>query len=255
MMGKFKSITIENIEEEHICCALSSGKNKIGVESKKEWMSKRLDEGLKFIKLDVRGKVFVEYMPSEVSWKPLEANGYNVIHCLWVSGKFKGKGYASQLIEMCKKDSEGKKGVVAITSKNSFMTEKGIYLRHGFQVIDQIKDYELLVYQFPNKKNVDSNYPRFTEVAKTGLVNHEKDLLICYTHQCPFVVEYSLEMKHAAEEIGLSVEMKKLTSPEEVRKYSSPFGTFSVYLHKSLLTHIIMAKKPFTNKLQKALKI
>lgn len=71
----FVKLTHENIENEHICCAIASN-NDIQVASKKNWLRDRLDEGLVFLKCNVRGKCFIEYIPAEFAWIPIEANGY-----------------------------------------------------------------------------------------------------------------------------------------------------------------------------------
>lgn len=47
-------LTHENMEKEHICCAISNNKD-IQVMSKKNWLKDRLDEGLVFLKGNVRG--------------------------------------------------------------------------------------------------------------------------------------------------------------------------------------------------------
>lgn len=54
-------ITKENIDKEHICCAMS-GKQ---ILAKKEWLKQRLDEGLVFYRSEERGKRFIEYIPAE----------------------------------------------------------------------------------------------------------------------------------------------------------------------------------------------
>ena len=95
MSMEFKRVTLENIEEEHICCAISDKKGETCVASKKAWLKERLKEGLVFEKLDVRGKVFIEYLPAEYAWVPVDADGYYYIDCLWVSGQYKGQGYTS----------------------------------------------------------------------------------------------------------------------------------------------------------------
>ena len=78
-------LTKENLEKEHICCAISSNKDP-QVMSKKAWLRERLDEGLVFLKADARGKCFIEYMPAEAAWAPIAADGYLYIDCFWVSG-------------------------------------------------------------------------------------------------------------------------------------------------------------------------
>jgi hypothetical protein len=45
------TLTKDNLEQEHICCAISNNKD-CQVASKKQWLSKRPDDGLMF---QVRG--------------------------------------------------------------------------------------------------------------------------------------------------------------------------------------------------------
>ena len=61
-------ITGENIDREHICCAMS-GKQSL---AKKEWMKRRFDEGLVFYRSEERGKCFIEYIPAENAWVPID---------------------------------------------------------------------------------------------------------------------------------------------------------------------------------------
>lgn len=107
---EFIRLTHENLEQEHICCAISSNKD-IQVMSKKAWLSERLEEGLVFLKGDVRGKCFIEYIPAEYAWSPVDAEGYMFIDCFWISGQFKGHGYSNTLLNECIRDSkeQGKK--------------------------------------------------------------------------------------------------------------------------------------------------
>ena len=60
-MSEFKNITLETLDDEHVCCAISDKKHQRGVEKKKAWLRERLSEGHVFKKLDVNGKVFIEY--------------------------------------------------------------------------------------------------------------------------------------------------------------------------------------------------
>ena len=85
-------ITDDNIEKEHICCAMSGKQGVI----KKEWLKQRFKEGLVFCRSTERGKCFIEYIPAENAWVPIQADGYFYIDCLWVSGSRKGHGSATQ---------------------------------------------------------------------------------------------------------------------------------------------------------------
>ena len=69
----------DNIDAEHVCCAMS-GKQAL---AKKEWLKRRFDEGLIFYRSVERGKCFIEYIPAENAWVPIQADGYLYIDCLW----------------------------------------------------------------------------------------------------------------------------------------------------------------------------
>ena len=84
---EFIRVTEENLEKEHICCAISSNKD-CQVVSKKRWLSKRFQEGLVFLKANVRGKCFIEYLPAEHAFAPVKADGYMYINCLPVCGQY-----------------------------------------------------------------------------------------------------------------------------------------------------------------------
>jgi len=112
MIMEYIQVTRENIEKEHICCAISNNKD-VQVSSKKAWLTNRFDDGLVFLKSTERGKCFIEYIPAENAWNPIDADGYMYIDCLWVSGSFKGHGYSNDLLSACISDSKekGKKGL------------------------------------------------------------------------------------------------------------------------------------------------
>ncbi len=46
----------DNLEKEHICCAISNNKD-VQVMSKKAWLAERFDEGLVFLKGNVRSQL------------------------------------------------------------------------------------------------------------------------------------------------------------------------------------------------------
>ena len=130
-------ITKENIDREHICCAMS-GKQSL---AKKEWMKQRFDEGLVFYRSEERGKCFIEYIPAENAWVPIDADGYLYIDCLWVSGSMKGHGYANDLLDECLRDAgeQGRKGVCILCAegrKREFLADPGFLAYKGFRTAD-----------------------------------------------------------------------------------------------------------------------
>ncbi len=136
---EYIKLTKENITDEHICCAISNNKD-VQVASKKAWLSDRFDDGLVFIKADARGKCFIEYIPAEKAWAPVEAEGYMFIDCFWVSGQLSGHGCGRKLLEMCISDSreKGKKGLCVISSekKKPFLSDPKFLSHMGFKVCD-----------------------------------------------------------------------------------------------------------------------
>ena len=109
--------------------------------------------------------MFIEYAPLETAWVPVHGDNYLYIYCLWVSGSFKGKGYAKSLIEYCINDAKekGKSDDCVLSSKKKkpFLADKKFLLKYGFEVVDTVKDeYELLALSF----NGENSY--FSETVK-----------------------------------------------------------------------------------------
>lgn len=55
---EYIKVTNENIEKEHICCAISNN-NDIQVSSKKAWLSERFEDGLVFLKVQKEESVLL----------------------------------------------------------------------------------------------------------------------------------------------------------------------------------------------------
>ena len=46
-MNEYINLTLENMKEEHICCAIGDKKHQNGVNCKKEWIKSKLKIGIK----------------------------------------------------------------------------------------------------------------------------------------------------------------------------------------------------------------
>lgn len=240
----FKSLTKENIGSEHICCAMSSKTSEEGVIAKKEWLCSRIDEGLVFRKLDARGKVLIEYIPAESAWLPLSAEGYMIINCFWVSGSFKGHGYAKELLEYCESDARerGMVGVAAIVGKKKkpYLTDKSFMLYRGYQVCDACAPYFELV----AKKFVDSAAsPRFKDCARKGMGSNVKGIDIFYTAQCPFTVPYVKMLEPVIQSAKYPVRTHRIASKEEAQAHSAPVTTYSVFIDGTFYTNEILSSE------------
>ena len=165
-MNEYINLSLENIEEEHICCAIGDPKHQEGVDCKKEWIKSKLKDGHVFRKLNARGKIFIEYEPLETSWVPISGNNYEYIYCLWVAGSFKAKGIGKELLEYAinnAKENE-KSGICTLVSKKKkpFLGEKKFFEHFGFEVVDSIEDYELMALKFK-----ESETPKFNDSARS----------------------------------------------------------------------------------------
>ncbi|MBE5813531.1 MAG: GNAT family N-acetyltransferase, partial [Clostridiales bacterium] len=164
-MNEYTNLTLENIDKEHICCAIGDPKHQGGVDSKKEWIKSKLKDGHIFRKLNARGKIFIEYEPVETAWVPISGKNYEYIYCLWVAGSYKGRGIGKELLEYAISDSKekGKSGVCTLTSKKKrpFLSEKKFFEHYGFKVVDEIGEYQLLALSFDNNLT-----PKFNDNAR-----------------------------------------------------------------------------------------
>ena len=48
-MNEYVNLTLENIDKEHICCAIGDPKHQVGVDNKKEWIKSKLNDYDKFL--------------------------------------------------------------------------------------------------------------------------------------------------------------------------------------------------------------
>lgn len=247
-------LTHENIETEHICCAISNNKD-CQVFSKKTWLKDRFDEGLVFLKCNVRGKCFIEYIPAEYAWAPVEAPGYMYIDCLWVSGQFKGQGYSNLLLEECIRDSKekGKKGLVILSSKKKlgYLSDPKYMKYKGFETVDTASPYfELLYLPFDNNadKDTDQNTgtPRFKACVKAaGHSDMQKGFSLYYTSQCPFTAKYVPLMEEVAKKRNAAFRAIHIQTKEQAQNALIPFTTFSLFYDGEFITHEIQSEKKF----------
>lgn len=239
-------LTHENLETEHICCAIANNKD-CQVLSKKAWLKERLDEGLVFLKCNVRGKCFIEYIPAEYGWAPIEAEGYMYIDCLWVSGQFKGHGYSNLLLEECIRDSKakGKKGLVILSSKKKmgFLSDPKYMRYKGFETADTASPYFELMY-LPFDKNAAK--PCFkSSVKETEQRGMQNGFTIYYTSQCPFTAKYVPILESMAKERNAEFRSVHILTREQAQNCPVPFTTFSLFYNGGFITHEILSEKKF----------
>ncbi len=216
MKTKYITLTKENIGTEHICCAFSDKKCKEGYELKKEWLRKEFDNGYVFRRLDERAKVFIEYVPAEKAWVPVNAPGYLMINCFWVSGQYKGCGHGKALLQSAIDDarSQGKAGLVTVagTSKFHFMSDTKWLLRQGFQTVEKLP-------------------------TKSGECEEKNGLVVYFTNRCPYTEYHVLgSLADVAQSKGIPLKIIKLETLEQAQAAPTPATIFTLFHNGQFVT-------------------
>lgn len=235
-------ITKDNIDHEHICCAMS-GKQSV---MKKEWMKRQFDDGLVFYRSCERGKCFIEYIPAENAWIPIEADGYIYIDCLWVSGSMKGHGYSNDLLAECERDAraQGRKGLCILSSdgrKREFLSDPKYLAHKGFRTADS-SDCGITLLYLPFDDSAEP--PKFKECARHPQVN-EDGFLLYYTDQCPFTYYWVPKVADAAKEHGIPLKIIRINDKQTAQNTPSPVTTYALFRDGKFVTHAIQSDKKF----------
>lgn len=241
---EYIKLTPDNIESEHICCAISGNKD-IQVISKKQWLTERMEDGLVFLKADIRGKCFIEYIPAEKAWVPIEADGYMHINCFWVSGSCKGKGYANNLLDACIEDArqKGKKGVTVLSSpkKMPFLSDPKYLAYKGFLTADTAEPFFTLLY-LPFEEKAD--IPTFKEQVKRPKIA-EEGFVLFYTNGCPYTAKYVPVLENAAKSQGILFQSSKIDSLEKAKNAPAAWTNYALFYNGAYVTNEILSEKKF----------
>lgn len=241
---EYIQVTKENLEKEHICCAIANN-NDVQVASKKAWLTDRFDEGLVFLKSAERGKCFIEYIPAENAWVPIDAPNFMYIDCLWVSGSFKGHGYSTDLLNACIEDSKvkGKDGlcILSAAKKMPFLSDPKFLKYKGFEVADEA-DNGIELWYFPLKKSAKK--PSFKDCAKHPHIN-EKGYVLYYTNQCPFNGKYVPILEQTAKDNNIPFRAIHIQSREEAQNAPTPITNYALFHDGEYITNEQMNEKKF----------
>lgn len=237
-------VTKENIDREHICCAISNNRD-IQVLSKKDWMRQCFDDGLVFLKSVERGKCFIEYIPAENAWVPIIAENYMYIDCFWVSGALKGHGYSNDLLHACIQDSKekGRAGLCILSSpkKKPFLSDPKHLLYKGFQIAD-VSDAGINMMYLPFHEQ--AAVPQFTERARHPHIE-ESGYVLYYTSQCPFNGKYVPVLEQTALEHGIPFRAIHLETKEQAQAAPSPCTSYALFYRGAFLTNEQLNEKKF----------
>ena len=253
-------VTAENLDEVGLYCSRSKHKED-GYRNKLEWIRERFRDGLEYHVLnvdegrkDMAYRGMIEYMPAEKCWRGIDAPDYMAIHCLWVVGRHKKKGYGTMLLQRCIDSARAKDmhGVVAITvQKGGWMPTKKIYENQRFKQVDEMEPgfslYALKFSEdFPDPKFCPSNPEMFTKYGE--------GITVLTSHQCPYMAGTLDGLREYAEKHGEKLKIIEMKDPSEAQLCGNPYGTFLVIRNGEYVTHLPggqgFIKKEMSKKIQ-----
>ena len=244
-------VTPKNVMEETFFC-VKDIKNP-GFHCKKLWFDKQYELGLQIsILKDIKGKAigFVEFTPASKAWRPVIAENFMFIHCMYIySKKHKNKGYGTQLIQHVEDEAhnKGMAGVCVMTSKGSWMADKRIFEKSGY-VQSARKDRFELYYKKWDPTTEDPSFRIWEEQRHQYNGWH-----LVYADQCPWHEKSAEVLKLTAEEQGINLNVRKIESVEEAQNMPSGFGVFNLLYNGKLLEDHYLSATRFKSILKKEL--
>lgn len=247
-------LTPENIADYGVC-GYKDVKKHLELRRKIDWIKEYYAKGLRIKALLSKKSGYqgmLEYIPGKYAHRPVDAEGYMFIHCIFVGFKkeFKGKGHASSLIDECVKEAKESNmyGVAVVTRKGSFMAKKDIFVKKGFELVDKAEpDFQLLALKFNHK----AKNPKFKDL-KRNLEKYEEGLFILRSVQCPYTEKnVNAILKSAKDKFGLKANLIEMTDVTAVQNSPCAFGSFCIIHDGEIITHHPISNTRFENIMKK----
>ncbi|NND04939.1 MAG: GNAT family N-acetyltransferase [Saprospiraceae bacterium] len=242
-------VTPDNAKEETLFCVKDI--TNPGFELKRKWFEKRYGEGLRMkILKDYRDKMigFIEFVPAEHAWRPIEANNFMFIHCMYVYSKQdRNKGYGSQLIMEAEKEAKEQDmaGLCVMASRGAWIANNEIFKKNGFQKVDTRGRFDLSA----KKWDTTVDDPALLDWTSQQRKYHGWHLL--YADQCPWHQKSVEAILNVAMDHGIELKVKEMKIPEEAKHAPSGFGVFSLLHNGKLLEDHYISATRFRNILKK----
>ncbi|MBT8256851.1 MAG: YoaP domain-containing protein [Bacteroidia bacterium] len=246
-----KNVTEENISDLGVFCI--KNKKAEGYKVKKDWFCSARNKGVRIkIAFDQDGKQlgFIEYLPSEIAWRPIKARNYIFIQCIAMFSKStRDKGTASRMIQEIEKEAmaENKFGLCTMSSNGSWMANKTLFLKNGFNILEKKGRFELLGKSF----NGNSEKPELLDWTQEQSAFKGWHLL--YANQCPWHIKSVTDLQSTAKEYSIDLKVKELDSPSQAQQAPSGYGTFSLIKDGKLLADHYISKTRFKTILKQEL--
>ncbi|MHA2290020.1 MAG: hypothetical protein ACXABG_14640 [Promethearchaeota archaeon] len=254
-MAKIIDINGENIDDEVLFCKKTKQKQ-LGYQNKVKWMKERFKEGLKYKILYVKegnketSRGMIEYIPGEYNWRGIKADGWMVIHCIWVVGKAKKQGSGDMLLQLAIDDAkkQGMYGIVGMSAeKGGWIPNKKIFLKNGFVEVDKIEPNYTLYAKFFNDK---APKPKFNPNDKEKQKRLSEGVTIVYTDQCPYITDLVEELKE--NDIKGKLKAIKIDNCQEAQQNGIyPYGTYCIICDGDISLYKHTTKKEISSILDK----
>jgi len=250
-MVRIVDVNEKNIDEQELFCKKTKKKFP-GYLNKVKWMKERFKEGLKYKVLYVKegnketSRGMIEYIPGEYNWRGIKADGWMVIHCIWVVGKAKGKGSGDRLLKVAIEDTkeQGMHGIVAMSAeKGGWLPNKKLLLNNGFEKVDDVEPFFTLYAKYFNK---DAPEPRFTPIDENKQKQYLEGVTIVYTDQCPYItdlVEETIEIDKKGK--FKAIKINDCKEAQENGLY--PYGTYCIICDGNISLYKHTTKKEITS--------
>jgi len=202
-----------------------------GYRAKIEWARTRLAEGWRYTLLTVDGRNagMLETAPAENGWRGVDAPGYHLIHCLWVVGRNRKHGYGRKLLENALAEAQETNGLVVLSSRSHWLPTRKIFLKNGFQVIDEEPPFELLALRLKNSAPLPS--------IRRNQVDIPQGLVLYQANQCPYMQNLPLVVKTVGSQLGIPVQVIQLDNPSQAQAGPCPYGVLGIYLDGQFLDY------------------
>ena len=240
-------ISLEKVGPANISkCGIGCLRNRknAGFQCKIEWLRQSFAEGLRFFMFrDGQGMPlgFIEFVPGESAWRPVDASGWLFVHCLWVFPRGqKLTGLGSRLLQACVAEARATRaiGVAAMVSDGPWMAGKEVFLNNGFRSVGAADRFQLVIHRLRAGPE-----PCFRDIS--GNANQFRGLHMVYCDQCPMLSKSVNDLSEMAAENGLELKITRLNSAREAQNAPSYYGVFSLLWNGRLLSDHYVSKGRF----------
>ncbi len=250
-MVEIVNVTAENVDKTGFFCFMSKKKSP-GYALKLAWLKERFTEGLRLKMLKLPDRGFIEYIPGEYAWRPVNASGYMFIHCLWVVGQSKGKGFSKILLNLCEEDAQkaGMNGVAVVASEGNWLIGKKLFVDSGYTAVETAPpSFTLLV-----KKFKDSPDPSFSSNWDENQQASGDGMTIFRTDQCPYIEDLTGIFAGESQKRGIPHHVVELKSARDVREKSpSAYGVFNSTFNGRLFSYCYLTENQASSRFREML--